>query len=118
MKNNYIQGGIYLFELPYEKNSSIQSGFRPGIIISNNKSNKYCSLLTIVPLTTAKKKKLPTHCFVSTKYPSVALCEQILLVRKITCKKFFGMCTLEEFKNIQKSLLIHLGIKKNLIFQN
>ena len=116
--NDYIQGGIYLFELPYEKNSSIQSGFRPGIIISNDKSNKYCSLLTIVPLTTAKKKELPTHCSVLIQYPSVALCEQILLVEKTKCKKFLRMCSKREFENIQRSLLIHLGIQKNLVFQN
>ena len=39
---------------------NIQHGIRPAVIVSNNKNNAFCNLVTVIPLTT-KKDSLPQH---------------------------------------------------------
>lgn len=49
-------------DLPKDKGGSLQSGFRPVIIVSNNLANEYSSVITILPMTSrTEKKKMPTH---------------------------------------------------------
>ena len=47
-------------ELDYG-NGSIQRKRRPYIIVSNEKGTTNATIITVMPLTSAKKKKLPVH---------------------------------------------------------
>lgn len=47
-------------ELDYGK-GSIQKKKRPYIIVSNEKGNVNATIITVMPLTSAKKKRLPVH---------------------------------------------------------
>lgn len=44
------------------KDGSVQSGYRPVFILSNDKNNTYSTTLNIIPLTSKmNKRKLPVH---------------------------------------------------------
>lgn len=67
---------------------SIQSGYRPVLIVQNNIGNKYSPTTIVVPITTKKEQKqyLPTHVRAN-KQPglrnnSTILCEQIMTVNQ------------------------------------
>ena len=71
---------LYWVEL--EANGSIQGGFRPCMIVSNNIACRYSPTLVVVPITTAHKKTLPTHLNIELKTPSTLLFEQFITVNK------------------------------------
>ena len=81
------RGEIYMTELP-NVGGSIQSGYRPVLIIQNNIGNKYSSTTIVVPITTKKEQKqyLPTHVRANKqpglKHNSTVLCEQIMTVNQ------------------------------------
>ena len=56
---------IWFASLPMRYGTNVQGGFRPVMIISNNACNKYGSTVTVIPMTTKKKKEeLPTHLWI------------------------------------------------------
>ena len=54
------RGDIIYVELGQHANSSIQSGMRPCVVLSNNKSNKYSTNLCVCPFS-GKLKDNPVH---------------------------------------------------------
>lgn len=77
-------GDIFFADLSGE--GSLQTGLRPVIVVSNDTGNYFSSVVTVIPLTSKKKKMLPTH---TTLYPSmlnglrkesIALAEQITTI--------------------------------------
>lgn len=69
------------------KDGSIQSGYRPVFILSNDKNNTYSTTLNIIPMTSKmNKRKLPVHVELWSyqKYglrtPSTLLIEQITTI--------------------------------------
>jgi len=87
-KNNSIRpkfGEIWMCNLYAE--GSIQRGYRPVLIISNNQNNTYSPTINVIPLTTKmNKKKLPIHVELwnyqeyGLKAPSTILVEQITTI--------------------------------------
>lgn len=78
------KGDIYMADLG-EDEGSLQSGKRPVIVVSNNAANKFSPVITIIPMTTKRKKKLPTHVYIQDcglPIPSLALAEQITSINK------------------------------------
>ena len=71
-----------------KNDESVQAGLRPALIFSNNLCNQYSPVITAIPVTSARKKHLPTHLYLpaSKKYglntDSVLLAEQITTVNK------------------------------------
>lgn len=85
------RGEIYMADLP-NIGGSIQSGYRPVLIVQNNIGNKYSPTTIVVPITTKKEQKqyLPTHVRAN-KQPglkpnSTVLCEQIMTVNQDSLK--------------------------------
>ena len=90
LNNNTITrpkcGEIWMCNLSI-KDGSIQSGYRPVFILSNNKNNTYSPTLNIIPITSKmNKRKLPIHVELW-KYkeyglamPSTMLVEQIMTI--------------------------------------
>ena len=63
-------------ELEYGS-GSIQRKRRPYIIVSNEKGTQFASIITVMPLTSAKKKKLPMCCILWKLRLLWALCQVI-----------------------------------------
>lgn len=99
-------------------NGSIQGYKRPAVVISNNKNNKYSTVLTVVPLSTKYKKKryLPTHVFVSKtqceglEQNSVALAEQITTINKERICNNLGSVNEIVLMKITKAVQIQVGV--------
>lgn len=106
------RGEIYYIEnnLVRFTTGSEQQGGRPGIIVSNDKGNEHSETVEVVYLTTQYKKPLPTHVAIMASVPSTALCEQVHSVDKSRIKEHLRNCTEEEMKEIDKALLISLGL--------
>ncbi len=103
------RGDIYYID-PFPAAGSEQKAGRPGLIVSNDKNNKYSPNVEIVFLTSQEKKPLPTHVPVMCRVPSTALCENILTVSKDRLSSFIRTCTEEELKSVDAALLSSLGI--------
>lgn len=80
-------GEIWMCELPEYTGSSVQCGYRPVFILSNDKNNTYSTTLNIIPITSKmNKRKLPVHVELwnHQKYglqvPSTMMVEQITTV--------------------------------------
>lgn len=79
-------GEIWMCNLA-NKDGSIQSGYRPVFILSNDKNNTYSTTLNIIPITSKmNKRKLPVHVELwsyqkyGLKTPSTMLVEQIMTI--------------------------------------
>jgi len=74
------RGEVYIANLPKKENSSIQGGRRPIVIWSNDKNNRYSTVINYYAMTgQSKKLELPVHVVVAPRFlikPSVVLCEQ------------------------------------------
>ena len=81
-----LRGDIYYANLK-SYSQHVQKGWRPVLVISNNKNNIYSPVVTIIPFTSvAKKKNLGTHVMIYKKYglkiDSMALAEQSMPIDK------------------------------------
>ena len=109
-ESEFLRGEVYWCEFNYGVGSE-QVGKRPVVIVSNDKNNEFSNTLTVVPLTSAFKKKLPTHALVRvTGTTNVALAEQIFTVDKERICNFINRCTDEEMAWIEKCVKIQLGV--------
>ena len=85
-----IRGDVIYVDLGQHPKTSIQSGVRPCVVVSNNKNNKYSNTLSVCPCTSrVPKKKFITHILVTPKdvkgyfeEESLLLVEQITVVAK------------------------------------
>lgn len=108
---------IWFAELGNHYGSSVQSGSRPVLVMSNDVANHYSSTLTVIPMTTVMKKlELPTHIPVSEAdcqmygshtylRKSIALAEQVTTIdkkalRNVLCR----VISAEKQKEIEQAL--------------
>lgn len=89
-------GEIWMCNLS-ENEGSIQSGYRPVLIVSNDKNNTYSSTINIIPITTKmNKRKLPVHVELwnyqryGLKAPSTLMVEQTTTVALSSLDKYIG----------------------------
>lgn len=115
MDRQLKRGDVYFTSFETASNnggSSIQANSRPVLLVGNWQSNKYSSVITVVPLTTKLKRlNIPTHIQLSVAgKKSLALCEQIITIPKESLK--FYMCSLnkEDMKKINKALMVQLQL--------
>jgi mRNA interferase MazF len=80
-----------------ESEGSIQSGYRPVFIVSNDKNNTYSPTINIIPITTKmNKRKLPVHVELwnyqryGLKAPSTLMVEQTTTVALSSLDKYIG----------------------------
>lgn len=111
MEREYKLGEIYWFNLSGTGN--VQTGWHPGIIVQNNKGNKYSNTIAIIPITSSNRKsKLPTHVkmragqFGLTRN-SIAQCEGQRLVDKEQMGDYIGAVDSITMKKIAKACLIN-----------
>lgn len=100
------------------KDGSIQTGYRPAFILSNDKNNTHSTTLNVIPITSkTTKKRLPIHVYLQ-KYknyglnaPSILLIEQITTISISHLEKYIGkVIDGETLDNINKAMLIQFPI--------
>ena len=95
-----------------ESGALSEYGTRPCVIVSNNACNTFSDRITIVPLTTASKKPMSTHCIITSSVAtSTALCENIITVFTSQLGKKCGELNEFEKLNIMYCVKQQLGIK-------
>lgn len=107
---NPQQGSIFLAELdPIRGNE--QGGFRPVLILQNNKLNNILNTFIVAPITTNLKFKdlfttvfLEKHTGMLAK-DSVVLLYQIRTLDKTRLKKTLGKITFEQFLQVRQQLM-------------
>ncbi len=110
----YRRGEVYYANLPFLGGHE-QSGIRPVVVLQNNKGNAYSPTLLVSPVTSRKKKYLPTHVRIADNWglsrDSMVLLEQIMTLDKSRMRDF--ICALDErtMERIDKALKVSLGIK-------
>ena len=87
---------------------SEQSGIRPVVVIQNDSGNRFSTTIIISPLTSSRKKNIPTHTFI--KENSIALLEQMRTIDKSRLIRKIGELTPLEMERINKCIRISLGV--------
>lgn len=107
------RGDIYYADL-HGTCGSEQGGFRPVVVIQNDKGNRYSNTLIIAPVSTKlSKPPLPTHVILTTdslQKTSMVLLEQIRTIDKKRLGQW--ICTLDgtSLKEIDQALKVSLGL--------
>lgn len=111
----YKFGEIYFANLPVQPDSRVQQGYRPVLVVSNDKNNYYSTVVSVVPLTSSRTKRhLPTHIkldgFGLIK-PSIALCEQIMPIDKHRIGEKIGQIDNPVvFNSLQRAMMVQLNM--------
>lgn len=119
------RGAIIYLDLGIHPNSSIQSGIRPCVVVSNNKNNRQSKVLSVCPCTTKiDKGNVPTHISLNTLQvkgrfdkDSTILVEQITTVDKRKVISIMGQVDpkTDVMKLVERALLLQLGIKNRCV---
>jgi len=112
------RGEIYYVDFGMNIDSNRQSGIRPVVVVSNNKANTYSPVITVVPLTTKRKKPfLPTHvllpygCGQGLTRNCMVLAEQVVTIDKKDLMEKHGEITDGEvMENITRALQVQIGV--------
>lgn len=110
-------GEIWMCNLT-SKEGSIQSGYRPVFILSNDMNNTYSPTLNIIPITSKmNKRRLPVHVELwsykdyGLRTPSTLLVEQIMTIPSSYLDKYIGKVNDDETLNdISKAMLVQFPI--------
>ena len=108
-----LRGDIYMADLPCIQGESVQMGYRPVIIVQNNKGNAFSPTVQVIPLTSRKKKELPVHVKIKgcgLIKESIVLTEQITTIPKSALHTFVGKINDAEMEMINKCIAIQLGL--------
>lgn len=106
---NIRRGDVVLVDLRGRKGSE-QQGIRPCVVIQNDVGNKNANTTIVAPLTTTNRNNLPTHVVVNVEEESIVVCEQLVTVDGKRLMSKLDRLTDEEMKNIDKAILISLGV--------
>ena len=106
---------IWFAELGNHYGTSVQSGNRPVLVISNDMANKNSDVVTVIPLTSQMKRiELPTHCIIHDLLDedSVVLAEQITAIPKWRLHRKLCSCTDEvQVSEIERAVKVQLGLE-------
>lgn len=113
------RGDVWLADLRIGAIGSEQGEIRPVLVVQNNIGNKFSPTVTVVPLTTKRKKNnLPTHVLINDLFltsPSIALVEQIRTIDKSRFMKYLGTLEANIMNKINKAIAIQMGLFDNLM---
>ena len=108
-KREIYQGQIYICNLGNDNMGSEQSGERPCLVIQNNILNATSEVIIVVPITSKRKKSLPTHyIFKNDKYDflfgeNTVLCECVRSLSKKRLGKFVGQIEQDDLEEVLKT---------------
>lgn len=112
------RGDIFYADFGARYQGSIQGGVRPVVVVSNNKANRFSTVITVVPLSSkvSKKQELPVHVLVTAKkgrglvQDSLALCEQVTALDTRQIKEYVGIIDTETLEKITKAVQVQVGV--------
>ena len=118
------RGDIWFANLGTHPNSSVQSGTRPVVIISNNIGNAHADTVNVIPMTKhLKKPELPCHTQLDPfsvtggsqlLAPSMVLAEQLTTISKYALRTYAGHITDDEAMNrIETAVLSQFALEHN-----
>lgn len=95
---------------------SEQGGYRPVLIIQNNRGNQYSPTVIVAAITSQPKTKLPTHVPINgirgLEKESFVLLEQIRTVDKRRLDDYVGRLNRDQMNRVEKALRTSMEIKK------
>ena len=115
---------IWFADLGDHYGTSVQSGNRPVLVISNDVGNQYSQTLTVIPLTTKlKRMDMPTHIILTeedccmfrpqTLQDSVLLAEQITTIAKSAlCGRVCRVTSKERKQEIEQAVATQLDMQR------
>ena len=117
------RGDIWFANLGTHPNSSVQSGTRPVVIISNNIGNAHADTVNVIPMTKhLKKPELPCHTQLDPfsvtggsqlLAPSMVLAEQLTTISKYALRTYAGHISDDEAMNrIETAVLSQFALEK------
>ena len=115
MSRTYQRGDMYYADLGRGVGSE-QEGYRPIVIIQNNKGNKHSPTVIVAAISSkvGVKPKLPTHYFINAEngldLPSIVLMEQIRTLDKRRLAKYIGRLGKEHIRGMNHALAVSIGL--------
>ena len=115
MSRTYLRGDMYYADLGRGVGSE-QKGYRPVVIIQNNKGNKHSPTVIVAAISSkvGAKPKLPTHYFINAEngldLPSIVLMEQIRTLDKRRLTKYIGRLNKEHIQGMNHALAVSIGL--------
>lgn len=115
MSRTYLRGDMYYADLGRGVGSE-QKGYRPVVIIQNNKGNKHSPTVIVAAISSKVgiKPKLPTHYFINAECglerPSIVLMEQIRTLDKQRLTKYIGRLTKEHIQGMNHALAVSVDL--------
>ncbi len=106
------RGSLFWADLNPARGSEIDD-IRPCLVISNNTNNEFASTITVIPITSQVKKVYSFEVFIPKGLlpkDSKIKTSQIRTVDKVRLKEKIGILPEEIIKEVEKALMIHLGI--------
>ena len=108
------RGEIYYADLSPVIGSE-QGGYRPVVVLQNNKGNRYSTTIIVAPISSKlTKNPLPTHFMVENNYlekKSVILLEQIRTIDKQRIREKVGIIDDKIMQLINQAIKTSLDIK-------
>lgn len=108
------RGEIYYADLSPVVGSE-QGGYRPVLILQNNKGNRYSTTVIVAPISSRlTKNDLPTHVIIETNFlekKSVVLLEQIRTIDKKRIDEKLGNLSCEIMDKVNQAIKTSLDIK-------
>ena len=117
MSRTYLRGDMYYADLGRGIGSE-QEGYRPVVIIQNNKGNKHSPTVIAAAISSkvGVKPKLPTHYFIKAEYglerPSIVLMEQIRTLDKQRLTKYIGRLTKDHIRGMNHALAVSIDLTR------
>lgn len=109
-----VRGDIYYADLSPVVGSE-QGGYRPVLILQNNKGNKFSTTVIVAPISSkVQKNKIPTHVLIESdqlERKSIVLLEQIRTIDKKRIFDKVGSVSPEKMKLINEAIKTSLDIK-------
>ena len=110
------RGEIYYADLSPVVGSE-QGGYRPVIVLQNNKGNQHSTTVIVAAITDRPKKELPVHVAIQAqglREHSIVLLEQVRTVDKEQLGDYIGRADGATMDRIDYALRISIGLRKRL----
>jgi len=111
------RGDIYHANLNPVKGSE-QGGYRPVLVIQNNRGNEYSPTVIVAAITSRPKHRMSTHVPLTgiegLEKESVALLEQVRTIDKSRLNDYVGTLNRKQMIKVEKALCSSTGMRKSI----